>query len=180
MAFDFNNFYSEIILDKIIASAIIFFLGFMLGKVCGNLSKRFLSEIDLNDKFSNIFLNKLNIEKIVSITIEYTIYVVTIIITLNKIGITNVVIKGIMIFLVALIFFTLILDLRELIPNIFSYIQIKRKRYFKVDDKIKIHLATGVVKKISLIRTKIITESNDELYIQNHSILENFSVEKKG
>lgn len=179
MAFDFNTFYSEVILNKIIASAIIFFLGFMFGKVCGKLLKRFLSEIDLNDKFLNIFLNKINIEQIISKTIEYTIYIITIIITLNKIGLTNVVIKGILIFSIALILFTLILDLKELIPNIFSYIQIKREKYFKVGDKIKIHLATGVVKKISFIRTKIVTEANDELYIQNHAILENFSVEKK-
>jgi len=35
------GFYQNIILNKIVTSLIIFFLGFMIGKIAGNITKRF-------------------------------------------------------------------------------------------------------------------------------------------
>ena len=179
MALDFNTFYNEVILNKIIAGSIIFFLGFMIGKLFSNILKKIFYEIDLNDKFSNILLNKINIEKIIVKFVEYSIYTVTIILTLRKLGIASFIVKGLIIFGIALIILTIILDLKDLIPNMIAYIKIRKNKYYTKGDRIKIHLASGIVKKISFITTRIITDHNDELVIQNYSVVENFVVEKK-
>jgi len=74
---------------------------------------------------------------------------------------------------------TLVLDIRDLFPNLYAWIKIENKKYFSKGDRIKSHLAEGVVKNITPFTTRIITDSGDELYIQNYAVLENLIVEKK-
>lgn len=179
MAFDIVYFYREIILNKIVTALIIFFVGFMLGKIAGSLSKRILEEANLNKKSINTFLGRINLEKLFSNLVSYLIYLGTIIMALNTLGITRYVALSLLISFAVILVSTLVLDIRDMLPNLYSYLKIKSRKYFCEQDWIKTHLAEGTVKKITPFTTRIITSKGDELYIQNFAILENLIVEKK-
>ncbi len=179
MTFDFMQFYQDIILNKIVTSLIMFFLGFMLGKIASNLTKRFLEEININKKTLNTFLGRINLETLLSNIVAYVIYLSTVIMALNNIGITRYVFTGLIIFFGLMLISTLVLDIRDFLPNIFAFIKIKNKKYFFKGDRIRTHLAEGVVKNITPLTTRIITDRGDELYIQNYAVIENLTVEKK-
>lgn len=179
MAFDIVSFYQDIILNRIVTAAIIFFIGFIIGKIAGNIIKKILAEVELNKKTVNTILGRINTEKFIAIIVSYTIYFATILMALSKLGITRYIIIGIILFFAFIIISTLLLDLKDALPNLYAWMMIKNKGYFDVDDKIKTHFAEGSVKKIGLLNTRIITNHGDELYVHNYSLLENLIVEKK-
>ncbi len=179
MAFDFVSFYQNIILNKIVTAIIIFFLGFIIGKIAGNIAKKLLAEIELNKKTVNTFFGRINTEKFISSIVTYTIYIATVIIALNKLGIANYLFYGAVLFFLLLIISSMILELYDLLPNLYAWMIIKRKNYFKINDRIKMPLAEGIVRKITPLNTRVITEHGDELYIRNRNILENLSVKKQ-
>ena len=179
MAFDFVKFYQDIILNRIVTAVIIFFVGFMLAQIASNIVKMFLAEVDINKRTLNTFLGRINLEKLFSNIVAYLIYFGTIIMALNRLGITSYVFYSLLIFFALILFSTLLLDIRDLLPNIYAWLKIKSKKYFSENERIKTTLAEGVVKKITPFTTRIITDHGDELYIQNYAVLENLIVEKK-
>ena len=179
MAFDFVQFYQDIILNKIVTAVIIFFLGFMLGRIASNLTKRFLEEVNLNKRSLNTFLGRTNLENVLSVLVAFIIYFGTVLMALNTLGITKYIAWIFLVFFALTLVSTLILDIRDLLPNLYAWIKIKTKKYFLKGDKIKTHLAEGVVKRITPLTTRIITIHGDELYIQNYAVIENLTVEKK-
>lgn len=178
MTFSFTDFYTNFVLNKVVSALIIFFLGFIFGKVAGSISKKVFEEIELNKRLKNFWIVRFNPEKLFSKTVSIVIYIITVFMTLNKLGITGVVLKTILIFFALIIVSAFVLDVRDFLPNIISWIKIKKNHYYKVNDKIKIHLAEGVVTRITPFTTKITTKTGDELYIKNMAILENLIVEK--
>lgn len=178
MAFSFTEFYTNFILNKLVSALIIFFLGFIFGKVAGSLSKKIFEEIELNKRLKNYWIARFNPEKLFSKTISVIFYVITVFMALNKLGITSVVLNIILVFFALIVISAFVLDVRDFFPNIISWIKIKKNHYYKVNDKIKIHLAEGVVTRITPFTTKITTKTGDELYIKNMAVLENLIVEK--
>lgn len=179
MAFDIVHFYQEIILNKIVTAMIIFFLGFMLGKIASNLTKRLLEEVNLNKRSLNTFLGRTNLENVLSVFVAFIIYFGTVLMALNTLGITKYILWILLAFFALTLLSTLILDIRDLLPNLYAWIKIKTKKYFSKGDRIKTSLAEGVVKRITPFTTRVITAHGDELYIKNYAVLENLTVEKK-
>lgn len=175
MVFDFTGFYYDFFLSRIVSAAVIFFLGFILGKVFGKLAKRVLRELDFNRITSRVV--RLNSEKILSNMISYAVYLATIIMVLNRLEITGYILRGILLFLMVIIFLELLLHLKDFLPNIIAWAMLKRR--VSSQDIIKTGLAQGKVEKITLLSIRITTRDGDELYIPNRSLLSGMSVKKK-
>ncbi|MBR9690107.1 mechanosensitive ion channel [Candidatus Woesearchaeota archaeon] len=178
MAFDFQTFYQDIILSKIVTSAIIFFVGITVGKILGKLTQRILSELEVNKIARKLPFSRFNFEKRIAWLVSNLIYLITIITILNRLEITQFLWKGILLFLVLIIVFALLLDLKDLFPNIISFAIIKKRKLLKKGKNVKTPLVEGKVVRISLFSVKLLTKKGDEIYIPNSAILKNFATRK--
>lgn len=162
----FTEFYYDIILNKIITSIVIFFIGVILGGIFGKLTKKILHEINFNRITTRIF--RLNLVRPISVGVTYTIYAITIIIVLNRLKITNFVGKSLLLFIIIIISIELLLNLKEFIPNIYN--GIKLRNILKIGQEINTDILKGKVIKISLMNTIIVSEKGDKLYFQNYNL----------
>ena len=147
-------------------AVIILFFGFIIGKFFGRLIQKGLHEFDL-DKLAKKAGIKASLEELISTIISYTIYFFSIIMALNRVGVTSALfnILGGAVIVVALIAF--FLSVRDFIPNMMGGIYLHQKKMIKEGDTIKFRAIEGVVIETNLIETKVQTKSKDIIHIPN-------------
>ena len=124
---------NEIVL-RIIVFIIIILLGLVVSKVVSNLIKKSIKELELARIFKKADINY-NPNKFLPSLSRYIVYLLTILIALDAVGITRIVliiIGGILIFF---ILFYVIVSIRDLIPNWYHGFKVKKK--YKVGDILK-------------------------------------------
>ncbi|MBW2966350.1 mechanosensitive ion channel family protein [Candidatus Woesearchaeota archaeon] len=165
----FNNLFSQFFLKFIIAIVIIL-IGFIIGRIVYKILQKILHEIELNKNIRKAGIKKLSLENIISNFAKYFIYFIAVIWALTELGLTTTILNIISAFILLLIIISLILAIKDFIPNAFAGLFIYKKGMFKQGDKITIHGLEGTIQKITLIETEIKTEKGDTIYIPNSFI----------
>lgn len=160
MVFDLSN-----MAINIIAAIIIILLGLILGKFSSKVTQVVLTKLKINK------ISKLELEVFISLVVRYVIYFGAIIIALNQLGITNIIIDGLLIIILLSIVIFIIFTLKEFIPNFIAGYLIRKKGKLKIGDKIKIKSLEGTVQRISWIETKVKTKNNDIVYVPNFNLI---------
>ncbi|MBD3248935.1 mechanosensitive ion channel [Candidatus Woesearchaeota archaeon] len=160
------NLLSSQIFTRLIVAVIILLIGFIIGKLVSRLVQKVLQEIELNSSLKKAGV-KLNLETIVSHFIAYFIYFIAVVWALNEIGLTTTVLNMISASAMVLIIISIVLAIKDFIPNAFAGLFIYQKGFIKEGDTIKVDNVEGTVKKTSLIETEIETKENDSIYIPN-------------
>lgn len=141
------------ILTKIIIFIIIILLGLIISKVVSNLFRKLIKEFEVTKVLKKADI-KFNPNNFIPSLSKYLIYLVTIIIALNAVGITKIVIRIIVSFSLSVLIIYILISIRDLIPNWCYGFKVKRK--YKIGDKIKYKNIEG----------KIIYMNSVELQIQ--------------
>ncbi len=160
------NLLSSQIFTRIIVAVIILLMGFIIGKLVSRLVQKVLQEIELNRSLKKTGV-KMNMEAITSHFIAYFIYFIAVIWALNEIGLTTTVLNMISASALILIIISIVLAIKDFIPNAFAGIFIYQKGFIKEGDTINVGNVEGTVKNISLIETEIETGEKDSIYIPN-------------
>ena len=146
------------------ASITILLVGLVIGLLVKKISYKIIGEIGLN-QLAPKRIKKYNLQRNVSNIISYVIYLITIIIFLDRIGIGY---RWIPYFLggvlLLLIFFSLIVWLKDAIPSFVAGVSIKK--IVRPGDKIKVQNISGKIIKIGYFETVIKTE-DETLYFVN-------------
>ncbi|MBW2996359.1 mechanosensitive ion channel [Candidatus Woesearchaeota archaeon] len=166
------------IFTKIIVAIIILLIGFVIARIVGKLLQRFFHEIELNKILEKAGV-KIKLETVLSNIATYFIYFVTIIWALNSMGLTTTILNMVSAAFLVLIIISIILAIKDFVPNLISGLLIHRKNIIKVNDKVKIDNVKGTVKKISLIETEVKTSSGDTIYVPNSTITKKAVLVKK-
>ena len=164
--------FSEIISNTVVA-AIIILIGFVIGRIIGKIIQTVLKNISLDEIVKKYIRIKLPLEESIGMIISYFIYIFTIILGLNQMGITTQILNIISAIIIIVIILSLFLGLKDIMPNIISGIIINRKKILKKGDKIKIETIEGIVDNVKLTKTIIITSSGDQIYMPNRNIMKN-------
>ena len=166
--------------DKFVIAIIILLVGFIIGRIVGNLTRKALSELEVDyilKKAANI--KRISLERIVSKSVEYLIYFIVIVITLNQLGLTTTalyIITG-AIFLIIIVSF--ILAVKDFIPNLMAGFFIYTKKELSDGDRIKVGDVEGKIKHVGLIETSIETKSKDLMLVPNTLLTNSVVVKKK-
>lgn len=150
------------LLRRIIEPIVIIFAGLIIARILGKITKKIL--------FDFRFKSKVKIHRIGENLVKYVIYTITVILAIENLGIQNILLNIILIISVFIILLLLSLNLLDFIFNFSSYFYVKNN--FKKGDKIKLDNIQGVIKKISLTKTKVKLKDN-VLIIPNFFIKEN-------
>lgn len=149
-----------------ILSVVILLVGLAIGILAKKLFQRLLQEIKLNKIIAKLRIF-MDLESGLSSVIAYAIYLVSIILFLDGLGIRSVVLYIIVGALALLFLLTFIVRLKDVIPNSIGWIVIKRKKVVQKGKKIHLQQISGVIKRIGLMETEIETSKGDKLYVPN-------------
>ncbi len=164
------NFLPEIlssVFTKLVVAVIIVLIGLVLGKILGKFVQKALHEIELNKILKNAAGIKISIEEIISAFVTYFIYFIFIMMALNQLGITTVVLHMISGAILIIIIISILLSIKDFMPNVFAGLFIHQKRFIKEGDVLKVDNTEGRVIHINLVETKIETKKGDIIYIPN-------------
>ena len=142
------------ILIKIIVFIIIILLGLVVSKFVHNLAKKIVKEFELSKVFRKADI-KLNPDKIPLFS-KYIVYILTAVIALNTVGITRIILYGVVVILLFFIIGYFLLSARNLIPNWFYGSKIRKK--YKVGDSIKCRNINGRIVHMNLVELQIKTK----------------------
>jgi len=173
----FNNLVSNFFIKFIIA-VIIFLIGVVIGRTAEKVLKRILHEVELNKNLKKAGI-KLPLEKIITNFVKYFIYFIAAIWALTELGLTTTVLNMISAVVLVLILISLILGVKDFIPNIIAGYFIHRKQMLKQGDKIAVQNLKGKIEKITLTETEIKTEKGDTIYIPNSVIKKEVIIKRK-
>ena len=163
-----DNLFSQFFIKFIIA-IIIILIGFVIGRTAEKVLQRILHEIELNKNLKKAGI-KLPLSKLITNFTKYFIFFIAVIWALTELGLTTTILNMISAVVLILILISLILAVKDFIPNAFAGFFIYKKNMFKQGDKITVHNLKGTIEKISLIETEIKTEKGDTIYIPNSFI----------
>ncbi|MAG20512.1 hypothetical protein CL618_03715 [archaeon] len=140
---------------RIIVFIIIILLGLVVSKVITNLIRKGVKEFELGKVFKKAEI-KYHPERFLPSLAKYIIYLLTIIIALNAVGITKIVLYVIIIILILSIIGYVLVSMRDLISNWLAGFKVKKK--YKVGDSLKYKKITGKVVHMNLVELQIQTK----------------------
>jgi small-conductance mechanosensitive channel len=152
---------------KIFVAMLIFFFGFILGKLLGRIIYKALEEIELNNFLKNSLKAKINASHLIGTFVSYAIYFFALIASLEQLGIANAVLYIIAAFVVLILLISFFIALREIIPNFISGIYLYSREHLEEGKQIEINEIKGTIMHIDLFHIKIKTKSGDLIYIPN-------------
>jgi len=164
---------------RTIAAIILFLAGIIVANILSKLTKKLLKELEVNKILKTKLNIKLPIENIISGTLKYLIYFITIILALNQLGITTKILYVIFIGIMVVIITTILLSIKDFVPNIISGFIIHKKNKINVGDKIKVKNLEGKVIEINLLETKIENKDKEVIHIPNSLITKEGIIKKK-
>ncbi len=145
---------------------IVLLVGLGLGVLLKKVVLKILQEIELNKVLGKVGLTY-DLERWISSIVSFVVYLITLVIFLNQLGITSIVLYLIVGAILMLIVLTFIVGLKDVFPNLVAWIVIQRRGHIKEGSRVEVKEISGVVEKVGMMETEIRTENGDILYVPN-------------
>lgn len=170
---------SNTLVTEIVIAIAIFLVGLILGRIIGKLVGRFVKGIGLDDLAKKKSTINFSFEKLSSGAVSFIIYMVFLIIALNYVGVTSILLNVLSFLIIIIVVITLILSIRDSVPNFIAFRKITRTKAVKVNDHIEFDNVKGIVIEINAFETQIETKSGDLIYIPNSLFITKMYTRKK-
>ena len=161
--------YSELLI-KVLTAFLMLIIGLILSQIISNITRKFLRGAEVNKIIEQQLKLKIGLENYISSIIKYLIYLITIILVLNELGVSTKILQIVLVIVIILIAIFIILAFRDWLPNLISGLYLIRTEKIKPKDTIKIKGLRGRVIKINLLETKIETVNNEIIFIPNSNL----------
>jgi small-conductance mechanosensitive channel len=148
----------------IIIAVVILLIGFIIGIMTRNVLRKILHEIEL-DRIAKKIGIYFSVEDKISAIVSYLIYFIAIIMFLNQLGLTPYIVYLLVGMVLLLFALTIILGLKDFIPNFVAGMFLYQKKYFTVGKRVRIEGIEGKIKNIGLTEIEIETDNGDLLYV---------------
>lgn len=159
------------LMTKLIVAVIIILIGFIIGRVLGKLTQKVLHELEIDRILKKKARIKFSVEKAFGRFVAYFIYFLTIIGALNQVGLTTTILHMISAAVLIVIVISIILGIKDFIPNLLAGMHINRQDMIKEGDRIKVRGTEGKVMSIDLTEIKLQTRKGDIIFIPNSILI---------
>ena len=167
------------LMTRLIAAVIIVLIGFIVGRVLGKLMQKLLHELEVDRILKKTASVKFSIEKAVGKFIAYFIYFLAIILALNQLGLTTTILHMVSAAILIIIILSVVLGIKDFIPNLLAGMQIHKKGMLKKGDFIRVRGTEGRVMQVELTETKLRTPKGDTIYMPNSLLIKEEIVKLK-
>ncbi len=166
---------------KIIIAALIFLMGFVIGKIIQKMIIKFFQISDLDRLFRKKTGLKISMSLIVSTIVSYFIYIVAIVMALNRLEIVTTIITTIVIILIVVLILFLIFGMNDVFGNLTAGVIIKFRGNIKPGDYIRIKdkRIEGYVISMSTFNIRIETKKDEIVFIPNMVVFKSEIVKPK-
>ena len=162
---------AEPIYTELAVSVVIVLLGLVIGRMLGKLVQKILMEIEF-DRLVKMFLGlSLSLQSILGSVASYAIYAVFLFWALRNLGMESVLFKLLVIAAIAILALSLVLALKDFVPNLSAGIIIHMKGLLRRDDHVEFDRISGRVLHLDLLSVHLQTKSKDTVIIPNSIIL---------
>lgn len=155
---------------RLIVALIILLVGFMIGKLLGKLVGRIIHEVEIDSILRKASGMNVKIESFISAVVTYFIYLVTIIMVLNQLGMTTTILQMISAAVIIIVAISIILGIKDFVPNAFAGFYIYKRNLIRVGERIRVKGLEGKVMHINLVETKLETKDGDTVYVPNSAM----------
>jgi small conductance mechanosensitive channel len=167
------------IITNIILALVIFFIGLIIGRIVSKIIERIFRDFGVDSVVKQRTGLQASFQKFISTLVAYVIYILFLIIALNKVGITHLLFNIAIIILTLVVIITIIFSLKDTIPNMVAYRTIKKRKAITVGDEIIFQTVEGKVIEINAAETLIQTEKKDIIHIPNIMFIKEPFIQKK-
>ncbi len=152
-------------------------LGMVIGKVLGNIARRWLKMVDWGRRFKIRDEEKVEIAYYVSVVLRFICYSGGIVYGLRQLGVSSRFLIGVLIVVVVLVGIFIVLAVKDYIPNMLAGWYIKRTQKLKKGDKITLKNIQGEIVHIGWLETKM--QAKDELVFIPNAVLNKSELTKE-
>jgi len=156
---------------NVITVFLVILLGLIIANIFNNILRRFLRGFGLNKIIEEQLKKKIKLEEYFTSFIKYVIYLITLIIALDQLGLPTRFLKFIFIVIGLIIIIFTVLAFKDWVPNMIAGFYIYKNNKVKVGDTIKVRDIKGVIKSINLVETKIETSNKEVIFIPNSNLI---------
>jgi small-conductance mechanosensitive channel len=161
----------SLIFNDFLLALFIFAAGFFIGRFIGKLVQKILKEIELDKFAKRVTKRNIPLQDGISFIVSAAIYLISIILALQQMGLAEPIFKWIAIALIILILISAGLSVKDAVPNMISGARLLGSRTIRSGDHIKIDDHTeGDVIKVEIMETVLKTDKGDLIYIPNSII----------
>ncbi|HYD03791.1 MAG TPA: mechanosensitive ion channel domain-containing protein [Alphaproteobacteria bacterium] len=166
---------------KIVIALLIFFIGFIIGKIVEKIILRFFKISDLDKLFRQQTGLKMSLSIVISTIISYFIYVVAVVMALNRLEIATTIITTIVILLVVVLLLFVIFGLNDVFANMNAGLIIKFRGNLKVGDYIRIKNKNveGHIVNMNALNIRLETKKDEIVFIPNMALFKSEIVKPK-
>src|SRR3989344_2925297 len=161
---------AQVLFNKAAVAIVILIVGLAIGLLLKKITFRIFRQIELNKIMSNVGVTY-DLEKGVSSILSYVVYLFTLLLFLEQLEIKSIVLYLAAGGLLLLVILTVIVGLKDVIPNFIGWIYVQRKPSFKEGYHIELPEISGLIEHIGYLETEIKTEKGDVLYVPNSLFL---------
>lgn len=151
------------IFSKVVVALILLIIGFIAGKLIGKTVYWMLRSIELNKKWKQMTGLNWRIEAFIGGICAGFVYFLIVILVLTVLGLSAFITKLLGFGIICIIFISMILAVKDFIPNYISGFTLYKKLHVK--DKVMVDSIKGIVEEITWSDVKIKQENGDVLYI---------------
>ena len=155
---------------SLVVAVIILLIGLIAGKLIGKLVKKLLHEIEVDAIIKKTTRIDVNLERMLSVSVAYFIYFITIIMVFNQLNITTTVLQMLSAAVIVLVVISILLAIKDFMPNLFAGFYIAKNRFISIGEVIRIKGLEGKIVQIILLETKLETIDGDIVYVPNSAI----------
>ncbi len=157
--------------SNITIAAIILIIGIITAQIIGRITKKSLEKIKLNTFIKETFKTKIDLETIIPTIITYIIYFYFLLFSLSILGLNRIILSIIGIIVLIIIFLSILIFLRDLIPNLIVGYEIRKKKLYEKNDIIIYEGEKAKMKEINLLNTIIEKKTGEKIILPNSIIL---------
>ncbi len=162
----FHDSFNQVMVNILVA-LLIFFIGFIFGRLLGKIIKKILRHMSLDLFMRKTLGIRVSMEDILASTVSYFIYMISFIMALNQLGLSTAILQMVIGGVIVIIVISIILSIKDFLPNLVAGLVIKEKGFVLENDVIKIKDIQGKVVEMGLVETVVLNKHGDRIFIPN-------------
>jgi small-conductance mechanosensitive channel len=152
------------IINQYVIAIVILFSGFILGNILAKIVKKILHEIELNNFLKSVSNIDIRIEELISMFVKFLVYFIFVVYVLNYLNLSTIIINVLLIVVLVIVGFSVIVSVRNFLPDFFAGIAISKRKLIFEGDIIEIDGIIATIKKIDLTSIQLLTKDNELIF----------------
>jgi small-conductance mechanosensitive channel len=157
--------------NKFTIAALILLIGFLVARILGKFAQLIIKEVNVDTAIYSAFGLKVSIGETVSNLITWIAYFVCIVLALHQFSLDVILMNIVAVIVIIIILFSIILAIRDFIPNFTAGLYLRSRRKLKVGQRIRILGMEGKICSFNFMELQLETKKGDKLFLPNSTVL---------